>query len=454
LKVQDKAEIWVDDDLQGKVTANELCVMSNLKENGFVLLTADKLNKSQRDIRIELMNAKREDEESKAKELMEENIQKQFDKDNVVRQGISYSKKGFSYEDISIKGDKIGEYLVNNNVMFQERPDFSGIFEGYIEYILKIRTEYDYYPYKRTRPEFEDMLKLQVGKVKIKIEQMKRFVQVNGFRINKEDVETVLKRSLEYKTQKDYDAFLQHTSKVNLKLQKALDDGWIKFELEIDRTEDCCLNLDEKQMILAVPIIRRNEKNFVIINSKEYGVKNVTALFRLAENRVSYHYEGHMQKTIKQLYKSISKITADEISVLIDNGRKEYRKMTAKARKEEKEKLKRSVEFIDHAVRVSKADKVKGGYLVTGISKTTYFVSDSLEVWTTKKKDRTYQNDKYLCIVDIGTGDSKWEKNDALAKRLLMLSKDKVVAREIFENGDQMDKHWLEIQDKFEEVEA
>lgn len=454
LKNQDGAEIWVDDGLLGKVTANELGVLSNLNKSGFVLLTADKLNKYQRDIRLELMRAKREDEESRAKDLMEQNIKKQFNKGSVVRQGITYSRRGFSYEDISIRGDRIGEYIVDRNIIFQERPDFYSIFEGYIEYILKIRMVYDYYPYRRTQPEFEDVMKLQVSKVKIKVEQMKRFIQVNGFRINKEDVEEVLKRSIEYKAQAEYDVFLQHTSKVNLKLQKALDDGWIKFELEIDRTQDCCLNLDEDKMVLAIPIIRKDEKNYVIINSKEYGVKNVTALFRLAENRFSYHYEGHMQKTIKQLYKSISKITPDDISLLIDNGRKEYGKMMRKIRKEEKEKLERSKEFVEHAVRITKADKVSGGYLVTGINKTVYFVSDSLEVWTTKKKGDTYQNDNFICIVDIGTGDSKWEKQDALAKRLLMLSKDKVVAREIFERGDHMDKHWLEIQEKKMEVEA
>lgn len=455
LKVEDKAEIWVDDDLLGKVTASELCVLSNINKVGFVLLTPDKLNKHQRDIRIELMNAKREDEESRAKEILEENIKSQFSKASVVRNGIAYSKKSITYEGIAIKGDRMAEYIVDHNIMLQERPNFNSIFEGYIEYILKIRTVYDYYPYQRTRPEFENVMNLQVGTVKIKIEQMKKCILVNNCRINKEDVETVLKKAIEYQCQDEYDSFLKYTSKVNLRLQKALADGWIKFELEIDRTSDCCLSLNEDKMILAIPIMRKEEKNYVIIKSKEYGVKNVTALFKLAENRYSYHYEGHMQKTIKQLYKSISKITADEISELIDNGRKEYRKMMAKARKEEKRKVEKSMEFVEHAIRISKADKVKGGYLVKGLSNTTYFIGDNLEVWTTKKKGDTYKNDKYLCIVDIGTGDSKWEKFDALAKRLLMLSKDKVIAPELFDAGDHMDKHWLEIQEGCEkEIEA
>ena len=82
-----------------------------------------------------------------------------------------------------------------------------------------------------------------------------------------------------------------------------------------------------------------------------------------------------------------------------------------------------------------------------GVSGTLYFVDeDNLGVWTIKDG----QQDTHLCIVD---DDYSWDEddealqNDRIAKRLLMLAKDKKVAREIYDKGDKVDTHWLEIQE-------
>ena len=85
------------------------------------------------------------------------------------------------------------------------------------------------------------------------------------------------------------------------------------------------------------------------------------------------------------------------------------------------------------------------GYFVNGLSGTTYFIGDNSEVWTIKNG----KQDQYLCIIDIDSNrNDEAGENDCIAKRILALSKDKVVAKEIYENGDRMDKHWLEIQEE------
>lgn len=437
-----KAEIWLDDDLFEKVSSPELCILSNITKQDWLLLNADKFNKQKREIRVELMNARREEVEKEAKKILENNIQKQFENGSVVRHGIEFTKKSISYEGIKIEGNGMDRYLVSQNIILQEMPGFNEIFEGYIEYILRIRTDYDCYPYQRTKPEPKTCISIKTGKIRITIKPIKRCILINGFRICKEDVESVLKKAINYKTQAEYDEFLQYTGKVNLRLQKALKEGGIRFELQLDRTDDCCLSLKDDKMILAIPVIRKDEKNYVLIKGKEYRIMNIKSLFALADERYINHYEGYLQKTIKQLYKAISKISAQDIGHLISNGRKEYRKMMARLRKEEKARLARSREFLEHAVKITKAIRVDKGYFVDGISGTTYYVSDDMGVWTIKDG----KQDKYLCIVDIGSNpDDRAGKNDCIAKRLLMLSKDRKVADEIYSRGDQMDKHWLEI---------
>ena len=129
--------------------------------------------------------------------------------------------------------------------------------------------------------------------------------------------------------------------------------------------------------------------------------------------------------------------------------------MQERIRKENSLKLNKSKEFIENAIRLSNAKKSKGGYLVKGQSKTTYFVDeDSLDVWTVEKGKQK----QHLCIVDT---DYNWNDssnvaltNDRVAKRLLMLSKDKKVADEIYEKGDKMDSHWKNISDKEEKIEG
>ena len=67
---------------------------------------------------------------------------------------------------------------------------------------------------------------------------------------------------------------------------------------------------------------------------------------------------------------------------------------------------------------------------------------EDIERMTVKdnKKDRS------LCIVDDNNYRSKdWELNDGVGQRLLMLSHDKKLANDIYENGDRIDKWWLNI---------
>lgn len=460
-----RANIWLADDMFEKTSAEELRVLSERfetttgqNENSWLLLTADSFNKQRTAIRLELMNARRREQENIAKTALIKSINKQFKSGKVVRQGIELTKTSISYEGNIIKNNEIGEYILKQRIHLLERPNFNDIIEGLVDYVLQYGQigGWRYGEQAVMKAGFTGKKELTINKIKLTLEKRNNNFYVNEVKLRQEDLGKVLKNALTYSEQAKYDEWLKYTGKVCLKLQEILKDKAVSFEQTLDTTPDNCLvkrsdDGSHKRMYLSIPIKRKDNKNYATILGKDFQIQDVNALIDLTKeissNRFNYSGGGYLQRTIRLIYKAINGISAKEIGDLIAQGRKEYRIMAARKKKEAEARIKRSQEFIANAVKLTKATKVDGGYFVKGITNTIYFVDeDSLEVYIVKDGKK----DKHLCIVD---NDYSWElrddealKNDRVAKRLLMLSKDKKVAREIYENGDGVDTWWKDIQ--------
>lgn len=452
------AEIWIDDDLFEKLGGAELEILSQrFRDSEYVVLNADTYNQMKQSIRLELMSAKRSEQEQEVKEKLVRRIDEQFKKGRVVRQGIEFTRTSMSYGGVVFKADNLGAFIVGQNIIFQEQPNFTQIYQDYIDHILETDVSRNYYNDNvRTEIRFEGKIKISIGKINITIfkDGKNFFVKLKGKkprRIKKDDVSAVLKNAIDYTNRpQEYEDYLSYTSKVNLKLQQALEQGGLKFELSVDKTDDNALIKENYgKMLLTLPLTRRKGKNYVVIQKREYKVKNTQALFDLGKESNRYYGEqGKLQRTIKLLYRGIGGITPEVVGRIISQGKREYAKMEARIKAEEEAKVKNSKEFLDNAIRLTNAQGVDGGYIVKGLSGTVYFVDkEDSGVWTVREKGRKLVNDKYLCMIDEGTDKStKWGRNDAIAKRLLALSKDSVVASEIYQRGDRMDSWWQDIQ--------
>ncbi len=440
-------ELWIDDDLFEKVNPAELEILQGIGyRDKFWFLKADKMVELQREVRITQTDYRRAKEDEEAKEILEKNIEDQFENGEVKRKGFIFTPDSVSYEGIKVSGDGMKAHIVKKNLIVLEEPNFNQIWEGYIEEILDIHVDTNYYPYDREICFSIGEKRLKVGKVNIIIVGEKGRMNVNGFRVARNEIEEIIKRAINYKTQKAYDKFLEKTSKVSLRLQRALETGFFQFEVDLTGNGDCELSLKEKKMILAIPIVRENNKNYVVVGKEKFSIKNIHSFFRLdkMDSRSMWRYEGSpLQKIVIQLHKAVHKLTPEDISKLISHGINNYRKVVAKQRRLDNIKIKKSKEFLQNAIRLSKAVKIDGGWKVLGISGTIYTV-DEKNIGVNKiLKDG---KEEYLCIVDVETDiDVEWGKNDAIAKRLLMLSKDIKVASEIDVLGDRMDQHWAEI---------
>jgi len=456
-------EIWLDDDLCGKLEPEELKILKNRLGDGHHILTADRYNELKSSIRLEIMSERRRIIEQRTREEFIKRVEEQFRAGRVVRQGIEFTPNSISYEGLTIRGDRLGEYVVGEHIILQERPNFREIYERYIDWLLNYEVVYSYnrYDIQRFVPRFSGEAKISAGKLHLTLTKEGKYfyVKIRGHRphrICKEDVATVLKKALQYADRPaDYENFLNLTSRVNLKLQEVLRRGGVDFVVDIEPSDDNPFITESEKILITLPLTRRSGKLYTMIGGREYRIKNSKALFEIGRE-VDYWRlrDGKLTRTVRLLYRAINGISPEVIGQIIKEGRTEYRKMVRKIEAERMKKVKRSLEFLNHAVKLTKARKVKGGYLVKGESGTIYFVDEGLKTWTTKQENGKLVPDKYLCLLDVETDTStEWGRNDAIAKRLLALSKDKRVADEIYENGDRMDTWWLDIKEPIE-VEA
>lgn len=424
-------EVWVSDELFEKVTPTELEAISrHIKE--WTLLTPERYKEFHKDIKTDFLREKRQKEQEEAEDILQKNIYSQFRKGEVVRAGITFTKKKVSYEQLSFQSNRVSSYLVSTNVFLDERPEFIEIYEGYINHI--------------DRHSKDGKETVTVNGIPINIESRNRDVLVNGIRIWKKDISGVLKKAICFKEKERYEEWLSYTSKVCLELQEILEKGNLEIDMCIRANKgDNSLEVPENEVKISIPVKRQNNRNWVTINDKDFVIKNVKSFLNLT-NLMDYNcypYSDNLDKVVKTLHKALSKVKPKDIAQLIGEGIKRYRKAQRLHRKKLKEMEEKSKEFLAHAIKITKAIKVNGGYFVKGTSQTTYFVSETdYKVWTIKDG----KQDKYLCIVDMGEqAEGRAGINDKIAQRLLCLSEDRKVAGEIYGRGDKMDKHWLNM---------
>jgi hypothetical protein len=481
------AEVWVCDELIDKINNSDLeSIQSiiitdpNLNRNanriddddededeenntvnhGFYLLTPDKLLALQSKIRMVQNTTRRAEEESEAKKLLIENIRKQFQAGKITRNGITITKNSIKYEDLVIKGGDIEKFVIWKGILDLEEFDFNKILEAYFSFTLDLKQDVDYgYNTDKLKPGIKigDERKICVGKINLHIKMTKQGVFINDKRVMKDEVEVVVNKSINYKSQKEYDEYLNSVSKTSLKLQDIISRGYFQFELAMNNNDDCSLSFDTRKLVIQIPVIREKDKTFVVLEDEKYSIRNISSFLKLDanNNRSNAYYEGDgLQRVINQLNKSVKDISAKNIGLIITKGAQKYKSYVVEKQKVQRDKLAKSKLFIAHAVKVTKAKVVKGGYLVKGISGTVYSLNkDSLSVYTINEKGLP---DKHLCIVDSYEARERvseeeerlydeWRKNDKVAQRLLMLSQDVKVAREVYEKGDHMDKWWKEL---------
>jgi len=193
---------------------------------------------------------------------------------------------------------------------------------------------------------------------------------------------------------------------------------------------------------MALPLKRETGKNYVRIGKRWLKVKNMPELLKIEvmpKSDSPWNYqsnEGQLQRIIRLLLKSIENITYKDIGNIIKIGEIEFKILEKQQKEILAKKHAQAEEFLEHAVRLTKATLHENKYFVTGKSG-THYVLDGLMAYRINEKEKFY-----LCLIDFKNRFTEYEQNEGIAKRLLMLSNDTDIAREVYARGDRMDRHW------------
>jgi hypothetical protein len=234
-----------------------------------------------------------------------------------------------------------------------------------------------------------------------------RTFKVNGYRINKEEVQQVLARAICFPNTEEFTTFCKSVSACSLKYHRLLASGLtITVHDEIfDETVSFKLTLE-----------RERGRNYISIGNKQWKIADTNRLLTILN---AYK----MSRVINILLSpAIVGMTGEEIKDVLEGGKKTL----VEQKQREEELLKNTIEQfgIEELNSVTCTNgKILSGYLVHGNMR-DYLVEK------TKCMVFEYPSGRYICMVDKN-GNNEHTNVARLVNRFYALSNDSRLATEI-----------------------
>ena len=233
---------------------------------------------------------------------------------------------------------------------------------------------------------------------------------VNGSRVNKDEIKPVLTRAICFDKQEDFDYFVKSVSSCSLKMHRYLQTG-----IDIDVRDD----FDGSNCVMKLPIERRKNINYLVLNDQEYRIRDTQKVLGLQKK---YHLLDVINILLTDTV--IVGVVAEDIKELIEAAKKEYITAVEKS----KQLLKETEELFKiklDTVRFQDG-KERHGYVINGNLR-TYFLE-----FAEREEDRagvySYPDGRYICIVDKSQSQVGMDK---LVNRIYALHNDSLVASQI-----------------------
>ncbi len=318
------------------------------------------------------------------------------EKGEVVLNGIKRLKNGF----FEYQNQKIGYETYNIFQIAEEEKDFEEIFNRVAHnYTSQFQSGYDGW----------NNQKLFCGSFKVKTEEIGNFNYIENIRINKKEVEEVLKRAICYQKKEDYVKFLEEVSYCSIKIHNILANG-LRYDLKNKGYWD-----RGGAVWTKINVIRKKNKHFLKDGETEYSISDLNSLISLQN---AQEFNSHI--FIKKLLVHTSINSEEKALLLIKSGLKEYKDSLKRA----KLLLKETIKALNISEVTIESEEHNGkGYVVKGKSGNQYFVTDSLKVYE-------YPKMRYICI--INKSGNNLCNNDLLVSRLYALANDQEMKTHIY----------------------
>ena len=235
--------------------------------------------------------------------------------------------------------------------------------------------------------------------------------KVNGHRINRTEIPDVIRRGLCFSNQQDFDDFCHQVSKCSLLYHKYLADGiGVSAKDEFHHTNIRC----------KIPLVRRKNKNFIVLDGKDYPVSNTNRLIRL--------------ERVAEISEVINILLNPDIVKL--NGPNDIRDVIRKGEAAYHDAIERSEKLLEDTEKLFNLEKTEvelderyvSGYVIRGQVR-TYFLAVSLDYDNSYCRVYSYPDMQYLCVVDKGVDQSI--NIDKIVQRIYALHNDSLVAEEV-----------------------
>ena len=383
-------------------------------DRDFVLVDSEMYRQAER--RLSNKVRKEEEENALQKELSKQ-AEKQLenlDKTPFVFCGIKFSKDCIEYNNQKLAGTWSGKEEYNSINSFR---DFIKRFVSFEKDNLDFNYLLESFCFVvESRDSFAGILgtvpvELRREASKNNMDMISRRTLLNGIRVNKDDVESLLCRAICFDNAEDYNQMLRKVSRCNLSFHDLLANG-LRFKYE-----DAFLE-EEKEKMLHFPVVRKKNINFMLANGKEYRISDTNKLLLSSVQRKRAWHRIDMEHVMNLLI-DVLKVDAGEVAEIFEAGLEEYR-----------EAMKRSKELLDNTIKVLGIKQLsvndEEGYLITGKSGKQYFLTREVKVY----EYRENKLGRYICIVDKSI--SREVHNDKLVSRMFALANDELVAKEIY----------------------
>ncbi len=358
-----------------------------MKEN-LNFLTDDELQKLLR--KNKLQKQREEQKQSQEKDLSIK-IKDEFKKNGeITLNSIKRTKDGYFH----FQNQKVG--FKNYNIMEKdfEEKDFNNMFDSVC---------FDFV-YNRSFDE-QNKKVCWLGNFKVTLKKITDYNYIEGLRINKGEVEDVLKKGICFNKLEDYKNFLKEVSKCSIKIHNIINSGLV-YNLNSDRWSG-------DKIFSTIKVIRKNGRHYLKNGDELFKISNINRIMD-SQNWSNKDSNTHL---IASVLSEFSELSYDNALLILKDGLKGYRL----AKKKAKELLDETIKKLDiKKIDVDNSDISGKGYLVTGKSGKKYFIKEDLKVYE-------YPNFRYICIVDKGQI-GNLNSIDLLVSRMFALCNDDVTA--------------------------
>lgn len=386
------------------------------------------------EIRRHQRSSEVEEQEEKKKETLRQKFKKRVKE-------VTKNDKAFEYNDVKVTKNRIeyeDQVLESHSVdcgkvlqrfaRYRDLKDvnFENLSESFFDVIaskFKKRVRESYFvqnDIEKTTETYEGTIGEVTFEAKhifklTKNNSVMRLAYINDNRVNRDEISEILERALCFEQQEDWEYFLEKISKCSLEMHHYLDEG-VKINVN-DPYKDTNIRF-------KIPLTRKKNVNYIVINEKEYRVSNTNRLLKLQE-------AFDISEVINTLLNpDIVKIGGPEdIKYIIEEGQELW---------EQDKKMNREIiEQAEHTLDIqlqtlSKNGRRYRGYKIDG-GMQTYF----LDIGDTDKESFfdqcrvfSFPSMQYICMIDKSihqTGPA------SIINRMYALANDKKVAREIEE---------------------